>query len=73
MSELEVRLARLEPIRVASARGFGESPELLAWKILSSPRPMGCWTTWRTCASSDSITRIPRLEAHTTDTSNGSP
>jgi DNA gyrase inhibitor GyrI len=36
MNELDVRIVRLEPIRVAGALGFGESPELIAWsKILS--------------------------------------
>lgn len=36
MDELEVRIVRLEPMRVASATGFGESPEPSAWsKILS--------------------------------------
>ncbi len=36
MSELEVRIVHLEPIRVASALGFGPHPEMLAWtKILT--------------------------------------
>jgi effector-binding domain-containing protein len=36
MSELEVRIVQMEPMRVASALGFGESPEPLAWeKILA--------------------------------------
>lgn len=34
MSELEVRIVEMEPMRVASAHGFGESPEDLAWKKL---------------------------------------
>jgi DNA gyrase inhibitor GyrI len=34
MSELDVRIVRLEPMRVASALGFGESPEPIAWKKL---------------------------------------
>jgi len=32
MGELEVRIVRLEPLHVASALGYGESPEELAWK-----------------------------------------
>lgn len=36
MSELEVQMVRLEPMRVASAHGFGASPEEEAWnKILA--------------------------------------
>lgn len=36
MSELEVRIAQLEPMRMASSYGFGTSPELQAWeKILA--------------------------------------
>lgn len=36
MQELNVRIVRLEPLRVASALGFGPSPESLAWeKILA--------------------------------------
>lgn len=36
MSELDVRIVKLEPMRVASATGFGPSPEELAWqKILA--------------------------------------
>ena len=35
MSEIEVRIVHLEPMRVASAYGFGEQPETIAWeKIL---------------------------------------
>jgi DNA gyrase inhibitor GyrI len=34
MSELEVRIVRLEPLRVASALGFGPNPEQLAWTQL---------------------------------------
>jgi DNA gyrase inhibitor GyrI len=32
MSELDVRIVEMEPMRVASAHGFGESPEEEAWK-----------------------------------------
>ena len=36
MQELNVRIVRLEPLRVASALGFGPSPESLAWeKVLA--------------------------------------
>jgi DNA gyrase inhibitor GyrI len=34
MSELQVRIVHLEPMRVACAHGFGESPEGQAWDIL---------------------------------------
>ena len=34
MSELDVRIVRLEPMRVACASGFGESPEPIAWNKL---------------------------------------
>ena len=32
MTDLEVRIVRLGPMRVASAHGFGEQPEEIAWK-----------------------------------------
>jgi len=32
MSELDVRIVEMEPMRVASAHGFGASPEDEAWK-----------------------------------------
>ena len=36
MSKLEVRIVSLEPMRVASANGFGEQPETQTWsKILA--------------------------------------
>jgi effector-binding domain-containing protein len=42
MSELEVRIVDMEPMRVASALGFGETPELLAWnKILAYAEAKG--------------------------------
>ena len=42
MSENDVQIVRLEPMRVASAYGFGESPELEAWeKILDFARSKG--------------------------------
>ena len=31
MSELNVRIVKLEPMQVVSFLGFGESPEELAW------------------------------------------
>jgi DNA gyrase inhibitor GyrI len=34
MSDIEVRIVRLEPMRVASAWGFGKNPEEIAWKKL---------------------------------------
>lgn len=42
MSENDVQIVRLEPMRVASAYGFGESPELEAWqKILDFAESQG--------------------------------
>jgi DNA gyrase inhibitor GyrI len=42
MSELEVRIVKLEPMRVASVWGFGESPEGEAWgKLEAWARPKG--------------------------------
>lgn len=42
MSELEVRIVELEPMRVASAYGFGEQPEYIAWeKILNWAKRQG--------------------------------
>jgi DNA gyrase inhibitor GyrI len=42
MSELKVRIVRLEPMRVASAHGFGPNPEEIAWgKILAFAEAKG--------------------------------
>lgn len=42
MSELEVRMVKLEPMRVASVYGFGKSPEEEAWKKLEAwAKPKG--------------------------------
>ncbi len=42
MSELEVRIVTLEPMRVASVHGFGESPEQQAWeKLIAWAKPKG--------------------------------
>jgi len=42
MNEHEVRIVRLEPMRVASAQGFGQNPEEIAWgKILAFARSKG--------------------------------
>jgi DNA gyrase inhibitor GyrI len=42
MSEIEVRIVELEPMRVASAYGFGEQPELEAWaKLLDWAKRQG--------------------------------
>ncbi len=42
MTEIDVRIVTLKPMRVAAALGFGEQPELLAWdKILSWAKPLG--------------------------------
>ena len=34
MSDLEVRIVKLEPTYVAAALGFGDQPELQAWNLL---------------------------------------
>jgi DNA gyrase inhibitor GyrI len=36
MSEMEVRIVRLEPMRVAAVLGFGAGPEGLAWDKMSA-------------------------------------
>ena len=36
MSEMQVRIVRLEPTRVAAVLGFGASPEALAWDKMSA-------------------------------------
>jgi DNA gyrase inhibitor GyrI len=42
MSEIDVRIVEIEPMRVASAYGFGEQPELEAWeKILAWAKSQG--------------------------------
>jgi DNA gyrase inhibitor GyrI len=42
MSEVEVRIVRLEPMRVACVSGFGTSPEEEAWgKLLAWAKPRG--------------------------------
>lgn len=42
MSGLQVRIVKLEPVRVASVHGFGESPEHQAWeKLIAWARPKG--------------------------------
>lgn len=42
MSGFQVQIVELEPIRVASAHGFGESPEGQAWdKLLAWAEPQG--------------------------------
>lgn len=42
MSGLEVRIVKLEPMRVASVYGFGESPEHQAWeKLMAWAGPKG--------------------------------
>jgi AraC family transcriptional regulator len=42
MSGLDVRIVKLEPMRVASFLGFGESPEGRAWeKLITWAKPRG--------------------------------
>ncbi len=44
MSELEVRIVELPPMRVASGLGFGNEPEMLAWdKIFNFLKEKGMW------------------------------
>jgi DNA gyrase inhibitor GyrI len=42
MSDFEVRIVKLEPMRLASFWGFGESPETIAWeKLMAWAKPKG--------------------------------
>ncbi len=42
MTELEVRIVKLEPMRVASFHGFGQTPEDEAWKkLVAWAKPRG--------------------------------
>ena len=42
MSDLKVKIVKLEPMHVASAHGFGESPEGEAWeKLFAWAKPKG--------------------------------
>jgi len=42
MTEIDVRIVKLEPMRVAAVLGFGEQPEMLAWnKLLAWANPLG--------------------------------
>ena len=42
MSDLKVRIVQMEPMRVASAHGFGTNPEEQAWnKILAFAKDKG--------------------------------
>ena len=42
MSELNVQIVKLEPMRVASAYGFGSSPEMVAWQnLVAWAKPKG--------------------------------
>ena len=49
MSDLDVRIVEMAPMRVASAHGFGESPEPIAWeKILAFAQAQGiAWESAR--------------------------
>ncbi|HEX2907009.1 MAG TPA: GyrI-like domain-containing protein [Phototrophicaceae bacterium] len=43
---LDVKIVRLEPLRVATTLGFGEGPEGLAWdKLMQWAEPRGLMTT----------------------------
>jgi AraC family transcriptional regulator len=42
MEELQVRILRLDPMRVATVHAFGESPELAAWdRLITWAQPRG--------------------------------
>ena len=44
MDQPDFRIVQLEPLRVASAHGFGEGPETLAWdKLTAWARERGLW------------------------------
>ena len=44
MSDIDVKIITLAPMQVASALGFGEGPEVLAWeKIFNFLRQKGLW------------------------------
>ena len=72
MSDFEVRIVRLEPLRVASAYGFGASPEEQAWQKLLA------WAESQGLMTGDPLPRFfgfnnpdPRPAVRTTATSNG--
>ena len=72
MSDLDVRIVKLEPVRVASFHGFGESPEDEAWnKPWPGQSPRACFTSRSTIASMVSTIQIPRQAARITATSSG--
>ncbi len=59
MEQLDVRIVKLEPMRVASAHGFGEGPETLAWdKLIAWAKDAACGRT-RSAALFGSTTPIP--------------
>jgi len=44
MNKLEVRIVKLEPMRVVSAYGFGKEPESIAWnKLMAYAVPKGLY------------------------------
>jgi DNA gyrase inhibitor GyrI len=50
MNDLDVRIVNLEPMRVASALGYGESPEEIAWdKIVTWSRSKGMLDDLKAC------------------------
>ena len=51
MNKLDVKLVELSPMRVASALGFGEGPEGMAWeKIFDFLHKKGLWDEMETLA-----------------------
>ena len=72
MEALNVRIVRLDPMRVASAYGFGPSPEDIVWQtLLDWGKAGGLLDVTPAPRSSDSITPTRRPAARTTATSNG--
>ncbi len=48
MNTLNVRIVQLEPLRVATAYGFGEGPERIAWdKMIAWLKAKGLWQDGR--------------------------
>ena len=44
MEQLDVRIVKLEPMRLVSVLGFGSSPEEIAWaKLQAFAKPRGLW------------------------------
>ena len=65
MPEIDVKIMELPPLRVASALGFGQGPEAIAWeKIFSFLKEKGLW---------DGMTELEYYGFNNPDPSPGSP